>query len=166
MEFKDVLNNFKKDIGLCYQSQKNVVDVAQRYIGELEKAYEGGGAGGINYSETEQDTGLKWIDGKKIYVKTIHETISSAMKNNWYNYAHGIPNIDKVIDYKAIMFSGNVTYMNSITPTNSNSGDGNVNGKNVFNIVYCGQSNMIIQLGNNYTIGDNIYFTIYYTKSS
>lgn len=30
----------------------------------------GGGAGGIDYSTTERDTGLKWIDGNKIYQKT------------------------------------------------------------------------------------------------
>ena len=35
---------------------------------------EGGGdtpAGGINYSIEEQDTGLKWIDGKSIYAITV-----------------------------------------------------------------------------------------------
>ena len=30
----------------------------------------GGGGGGIDYSTTEQDTGLKWIDGKSIYQRT------------------------------------------------------------------------------------------------
>lgn len=32
----------------------------------------GGGGGGINYSLDEQDTGLKWIDGRTIYQKTIY----------------------------------------------------------------------------------------------
>ena len=30
----------------------------------------GGSGGGINYSLSEQDTGLKWIDGKTVYQKT------------------------------------------------------------------------------------------------
>lgn len=30
----------------------------------------GGGGGGIDYSTTEQDTGLKWIDGKTIYQRS------------------------------------------------------------------------------------------------
>lgn len=94
MAFKDVLSNFKKDIGLCYQSQKNVVDVAQRYIGELEKAYEGGGSGGgIDYSETEQDTGLKWIDGSKLYQKTyVIDALPSAA--GYQDISLGLSNID------------------------------------------------------------------------
>ena len=45
---------------------------------------EGGGdtpAGGISYSTEEQDTGLTWVDDKKIYQKTIYietATLSSA----------------------------------------------------------------------------------------
>lgn len=30
-----------------------------------------GGGGGVSYSTEEQDTGLTWIDGKKIYQKTV-----------------------------------------------------------------------------------------------
>lgn len=33
-----------------------------------------GGGGGLNYSTTRQNTGVKWIDGKDIYVKTIVDT--------------------------------------------------------------------------------------------
>ncbi|MBO4863858.1 MAG: phage tail protein [Eubacterium sp.] len=32
----------------------------------------GGGGGGINYSTTEQDTGLTWIDGRPVYQKTYY----------------------------------------------------------------------------------------------
>lgn len=62
--YKDILARFKKDLGNTFQAQKNIVDVSQKYIGLLEGA-EGGS--GINYSTNEQDTGLKWIDGKSIY---------------------------------------------------------------------------------------------------
>ena len=33
----------------------------------------GGSGGGVNYSTTEQDTGLKWIDGRTIYQRTFVE---------------------------------------------------------------------------------------------
>lgn len=40
-------------------------------IQELELIeYAGGSGGGIDYSTSEQDTGLKWIDGKTVYQKT------------------------------------------------------------------------------------------------
>lgn len=42
----------------------------------------GGGGGGINYSTTEQDTGLKWIDGKTIYQKTFTGTTPASSSNN------------------------------------------------------------------------------------
>ena len=38
----------------------------------------GGGGGGIDYSTTEQDTGLKWIDGRTIYQKTYYMSSFSA----------------------------------------------------------------------------------------
>lgn len=38
----------------------------------MQVAWGGGGGGGINYSLNEQDTGLKWIDGRTIYQKTLY----------------------------------------------------------------------------------------------
>lgn len=40
-----------------------------------------GGTGGINYSTDEQDTGLKWIDGSKIYQKTFYFTPTGVDTN-------------------------------------------------------------------------------------
>lgn len=37
-----------------------------------------GGTGGVDYSTSEVDTGIKWIDGKTIYRKVINGTISKA----------------------------------------------------------------------------------------
>ena len=48
--------------------------MSQKYIGLLENAEGGSGAGGIDYSETEQDTGLKWTVNKAVYQKTIINT--------------------------------------------------------------------------------------------
>ena len=54
--------------------------------------------GGLDYSTTEQDTGLKWYDGSGIFVKTI----SSDITNISTSINHEITNLDKVIDIKAI----------------------------------------------------------------
>ena len=36
------------------------------------------GAGGIDYSTSEQDTGLKWTDGKKLYQRTYTGTLGTG----------------------------------------------------------------------------------------
>lgn len=35
-------------------------------------------SGGVNYSTTEQDTGIKWLDGKPIYQRTYSGTTTST----------------------------------------------------------------------------------------
>ena len=93
--YKEILARFKKDLGNAYQAQKNIVDVSQKYIGLLENAEGGSGAGGIDYSETEQDTGLKWIDGKTIYQKTI--SLGNLPNSTVASIDHNISNLDHVI---------------------------------------------------------------------
>lgn len=46
-----------------------------------------------DYSTNEIDTGMKWIDGKKIYRKVLSFTISSTL-NSFVNVAHSISNVD------------------------------------------------------------------------
>lgn len=41
----------------------------------------GGGGGGVNYSTTEQNTGLKWHDGKDIYQRTF--TPNLTLSTSW-----------------------------------------------------------------------------------
>ena len=41
--------------------------------------------GGIDYSTTEQDTGLFWIDGKKIYQKTVTVTVPTITQEQYDN---------------------------------------------------------------------------------
>lgn len=50
---------------------------------------------GGNYSTSEIDTGYTWIDGKKIYKKTIN--FGSLPNNTSKNVAHGIVGIDNVV---------------------------------------------------------------------
>ena len=66
--------------------------------GSLYATKGGGGAGGINYSTEEQDTGLTWIDGKKIYQKTF------AYEGNQTTNEHVIDNfyIDTLVDVKGV----------------------------------------------------------------
>ena len=46
---------------------------------EIKTGSGGGGKGGVDYSTEEQDTGLKWIDGKTIYSKTIDCGVNYAI---------------------------------------------------------------------------------------
>lgn len=71
------------------------------YNGHLQATKGGGssGGGGISYSTTEQDTGLKWIDGKPIYQKTFSET--TCPDNSAVTVASlSSLNIENVVDAK------------------------------------------------------------------
>ena len=58
-----------------------------------------GGGGGIDYSTTEQNTGLKWIDGKDIYQKTfVLNSEITISYNNWTNLGIVNTDIDVLID--------------------------------------------------------------------
>jgi hypothetical protein len=63
---------------------------------------EGSGGGGINYSTEEQDTGLKWIDGKPIYQKTISK--NNTTYGNATRIDANVPDMDKLIDHKCTFF--------------------------------------------------------------
>lgn len=53
------------------------------------------GVGGIDFSETEQDTGLKWTDDSAIFQKVLDLGVfpNAVLKN----VAHGITGIDRVV---------------------------------------------------------------------
>lgn len=40
-------------------------------------------SGGFDYSEVEQKTGCKWIDGKDIYVRTYTGVVQASMSRLW-----------------------------------------------------------------------------------
>lgn len=61
------------------------------------------GSAGINYSTTEQDTGLKWIDGSAIYQKTID--FGTMPSDDEKDVAHGISNLAFVVDVEFIVYS-------------------------------------------------------------
>lgn len=59
----------------------------------------GGGSsgGGINYSLTEQNTGLKWIDGKDIYQRT-YELNADIPTSGWYSLGIDASDMDFLVD--------------------------------------------------------------------
>lgn len=56
----------------------------------------GGGGGGLNYSYTEQDTGLTWVDGSHIYQKTVN--FGSLPNTGYKDVSIGVVNFDKLIN--------------------------------------------------------------------
>ena len=49
-------------------------------------------SGGVDYSTTEQDTGLKWTDGRTVYQKTIN--FGSLPNTSTKKVSHGVTDID------------------------------------------------------------------------
>jgi hypothetical protein len=72
----------------------------------------------VNYSTEEQNTGIKWIDGKDIYFKTfIIAPLTMSTGGTWYATGCIIPNIERLIN---IICSGDDTSYGSITGDYSN----------------------------------------------
>lgn len=59
--------------------------------------------GGVSYSTAEQDTGLKWIDGKDIYQKTIE--FGTMPVNEEKDVAHGISNLAFLVDIEFVVYN-------------------------------------------------------------
>jgi hypothetical protein len=56
-----------------------------------------GGSVGISYELAEQDTGLKWHDGRAIYQKSYSEVWNGATGSQ--SIPHGITDLDSVINF-------------------------------------------------------------------
>lgn len=103
-----------------------------------------------NYSMVEQNTGLKWIDGKPIYQKTFN------IAPNGYTDISGI-NIDKVVSGDGVMELNNGAFYHL-----------NIYGSETYKAFYeidvtNGRLNTIV--GSGWT-ATNITLTIYYTKTT
>ena len=92
----------------------NNVSVSTTYSSsKIEQLISGVGGGGVNYSTTEQDTGLKWTDGKPIYQKTF-EHISSNTDID----ISGL-NIDRVVSIDGVVeFASGTIYALNIHASN------------------------------------------------
>lgn len=73
------------------------------------------GGGGIDYSTSEQDTGLKWIDGSAVYEKVI--SISNvSLSSGSYETVDTITGLDTIISCNGYVVEGNLKYtLNDIT---------------------------------------------------
>ena len=60
------------------------------------------GGDGVNYSTEEQWTGKLWVDGKKIYQKTV--TFEGLPNSTTGNYQHGIEDINIVINISGFYY--------------------------------------------------------------
>lgn len=80
--------------------------------GDQDKYLSGGGtwedppaSGGVDYSTSEQDTGLKWIDGRAIY--QITEQFTTPTNDSYESHIiSGTSNVDMVISLEAIIING------------------------------------------------------------
>ena len=81
--------------------------------------------GGVNYSTTEQDTGITWIDGRPIYQKTFTGVLARGEFDYWNKMDLGATDAEAIIGMEAAIYdgSGNLVPFGS-TPISSNSGYG------------------------------------------
>ena len=109
---------------------------------------------GINYSTEEQNTGLTWIDGKKIYQKTV--VVNRAnIDNTWTEIPHNIENIDNICDYDVLIKAPDqgVDYWYILSDRGSNTAAATYISKENIGII------------NTWLSGSSTwYFTIKYTK--
>lgn len=137
--------------------------VPQPLQGDQDKYLSGGGtwkdlppSGGVDYSLTEQDTGLKWIDGKTIYQKTINFTVTGG---GYISNPTGITGIETLIKHEGIgIINGYIidetAYNNP--PTNAYS----------IAIIYFLQNGELLAdyRATAESVGADFYITLWYTK--
>ena len=113
------------------------------------------GGGGINYSETEQDTGIKWIDGKTIYQKTID--FGALPNSTTKNVAHNISNIDQIVKIEGFANIGSGTKFTALSSSSTNA--------SYQAALTADKTNVIIETASNRSTWYG-YVTLYYTKST
>ena len=108
-------------------------------------------SGAIDYSTTEQYTGLKWIDGKSIYKKTFNV---GQLTNGTKQIAHDITNLEFVVFSEGFCNNGSYTLPIPYVTTDIQSVIGlATNGTNI-EITSSGRTDY------------SAYVTIYYTKET
>lgn len=107
------------------------------------------------FATYEQDTGLKWVDGKTIYIKTVKIT---SLNSSNPQYQHGISNFGELIDiYGTGYWSGQGwqpiqrVVTDNIGPYGLGLGDVN-------------STKFMFQVGSSYTGFQKAYITLKYTK--
>lgn len=119
--------------------------------------FECGGNNILSYSTTEQNTGMKWLDGKSIYQKSFN--IGSLPNTSTKNVSVDVADIYEVIRLGGIAITAN-KYSVPLPDTNPN------DNTNATRLYYNGNTKQIsVQTGMDRS-GYNGYVTIWYTKTS
>lgn len=73
----------------------------------------GGGGGSIDYSTTEQNTGLKWIDGKDIYQIVVSDTMPDAVTEGTtvMKQVSAVSGIDTIVSMAATIKNSSTNYI-------------------------------------------------------
>ena len=106
------------------------------------------------YDTNEREVGC-WVDGKPIYQKTVVLT-SIDYDTNWHDRAHGISNIENIVDAKAILTTTNGYFYPVPTPR-ANTNYGVTLELTTTNVSY--MNNWVSQ-------PDTMYVTLQYTKTT
>ena len=110
---------------------------------------------GLDYSNSEIETGNYWIDGKKIYKKTVN--LGSLPNASSANTNHGISNLGTVIEISGFAFASD-SYRTIPLPNASSSAQYSVE-------VNVDNSKVTVSCGTNRSAYDG-KVTLYYTKSA
>lgn len=107
------------------------------------------------FATYEQDTGLKWVDGKTIYIKTVKIT---SLNSSNPQYQHGISNFGELIDIRGTGYWSGQGWQpiqrvvtDNIGPYGLGLGDVN-------------STKFMLQVGTSYTGFQKAYITLKYTK--
>lgn len=109
----------------------------------------------VSYSETEQDTGLTWVDGSHIYQKTIKRTNTTYGNGTQLNT--GITNMNKLIDHKFTIFFSDA----EVTPGVTDNGQ-------FIRVMHLGGGLLLLGKSGISIPADTTrtwYLTLYYTKN-
>ena len=111
--------------------------------------------GSIDYSTEEQWTGQRWIDGKKIYQKTID--CGACPNSTVKSVAHNISNINDIIDVRGCTKIG-TTYFSLpyVDRTNAANNLG----------VYANETTVYVTAGIDRSAMTPTYITLEYTKTT
>lgn len=106
------------------------------------------------YSTDEQDTGLKWIDGRSIYEKTMTANLPGGGATA--NTPHGIENFGQFVDVRAVAADPGASFPLPYPRTNTAAAA----------TMWMTASNVAIQLGSTGRPGYVGHVTLRYVKSS
>lgn len=121
-----------------------------------------GGTGLPSYFTTEIDTGMKWIDGKKIYRKVIEyqptSTIGALGQQTNIDIAHNITNMEQCIN--CIAFNNNHYRFPIFSGTNSL-----ISGTEVLSVHPTSGIRLRI-INDTWNTNNTFYFILEYTKTN